>query len=63
MVGCFLIMLIYILALAVSWSVTCGFVYLITMCFSLAFSWPVATGVWLILFLASLAFHSDSKKH
>lgn len=40
------------LVLAVSWIGTCGFVYLITLCFNLQFKWGVATGVWLILCLA-----------
>jgi hypothetical protein len=39
------------LVLAVSWIGTCGFVYLITLCFDLQFKWGVATGIWLILCL------------
>lgn len=61
MTGCLLIILIYILALAVSWAITCGFVYLIMTCFSLVFSWPVATGVWLIIFFLTILLHTSSK--
>ena len=35
----------------ISWLIVCGFVYLIALCFGLAFSWPIATGIWLIMFL------------
>lgn len=43
--------IIYLLALGVSWLLTCGIVKLITLCFGLTFSWPIATGIWLILWL------------
>lgn len=49
--------------LALSWAVTCGIVYLITLCFGLPFSWPVATGIWLILILLRNFFGSDTKRN
>lgn len=43
--------IVYLLALGVSWLLTCGIVKLITLCFGLTFSWSIATGIWLILWL------------
>ena len=42
--------------LAFSWIITCGIVYLVFCCFSLVFSWPVATGIWLILLILGSVF-------
>ena len=42
---------------ALSWAFCVGIMKLITMCFSWPFSLPVATGIWLILFLLKLLFH------
>ena len=36
---------------AISWIITCGIFYLITLCFGLEFSWLTATGVWLVMVL------------
>jgi hypothetical protein len=47
-VGIFITLLIVVLY-ALSWLITCGLVKLITLCFGWAFSWPIATGIWLIL--------------
>lgn len=41
---------------AISWLITCGLFYLITLCFSLEFSWLTATGVWLIMVLLRSIF-------
>ena len=50
-------MLIAILACALTyalwWIITCSLIKLITPCFGLAFSWPIATGIWLIIVLLS----------
>lgn len=51
--GCFLAMLVYFAVLAVSWAVTCVFVKLISICFSITFSLAAATGIWLVLVLVS----------
>lgn len=51
-----LIALFKIFVLGVSWIATCGLVKLITLCFGWAFSWPVATGVWLIWLALSTIF-------
>lgn len=37
--------------LGISWILTCGIIYLITLCFGLAFNWGIATGIWLILLI------------
>ncbi|WP_407450028.1 hypothetical protein [Fibrobacter sp.] len=56
----FLIMLvpiaILILVYALSWAVTCGLYYLITLCFGLTFNWLIATGVWLVLVILKNIF-------
>ena len=41
---------------AISWLITCGIFYLITLCFGLEFSWLAATGVWLIMVLLRSIF-------
>ena len=41
---------------SISWLITCGLFYLITLCFSLEFSWLTATGVWLIMVLLRSIF-------
>ena len=50
MFGCLLVFLGY----ASSWLITCGLVKLVTLCFGWAFSWPIATGIWLILVVINL---------
>ena len=49
---------------AFSWIVTCGIIYLITLCFGWTFSWAIATGVWLIMLIAKSVFsnHTTVKK-
>ena len=49
---------------AFSWIVTCGLVKLITLCFGWTFSWPIATGIWLVMILLRMVFvqSSSSKK-
>lgn len=45
---------------AISWIITCGFVYLIMCCFGLVFTWSIATGIWLSLILLSIFLKSNS---
>lgn len=54
--GCILALLAVALTFSISWIVTCGIVYLIMMCFALEFSWTIATGVWLVMFLLGSIF-------
>lgn len=42
--------------IGLSWIATCGIIKLITMCFGLKFSWSIATGIWLVLFLLKEIF-------
>ena len=56
------IVIIVILGLAISWGATCGIIKLITMCFGWQFKWHVATGIWLIMRLASTVFKSSGGK-
>ena len=45
LLGLFVVAFFY----GLSWIATCGLIKLVTMCFGWTFSWPIATGVWLIL--------------
>lgn len=45
-----------VMLLGTSWLITCGIIKLITWCFGLTFSWPIATGIWLILWLLGSIF-------
>ena len=46
-----LIILLFILLNGLSFLITAGILKLIFACFGLAFSWKIALGTWLILFL------------
>ena len=48
---------------AFSWAVTCGIIKLITVCFGLKFSWKIATGIWLVMFLVKGVFSVTVKKN
>lgn len=61
MSGCIAFIILFLFALGLSWILTCGILYAIAWCFSLVFSWQIATGIWLVLFLLSLFF--GSKNH
>ena len=56
-IGCLFAVLIYLAACAVSWIVTCGVIKLITLCFGWTYTWGMATGVWLIMFLIKEVFN------
>lgn len=49
------------IALALSWGVTVGIIKLITVCFGWAFSFPIASGIWLILILAKWVLGSKKE--
>lgn len=53
--GC-MIGITVILTCALSWIITVGIVKLITLCFGWTFSWGIATGIWLIMFLLKSIF-------
>lgn len=48
-----------IVSIVISWAVIVGIIKLITMCLSIGFSLPVATGIWLILCLLRWVFHNS----
>lgn len=50
------IVLIYGIGLALSWLITCGLIWLITLCFDLTFKWSIATGIWLVVGLVAWMF-------
>ena len=57
-----LVAIVIFLALgAISWIITCGIFYLITLCFGLEFSWLTATGVWLVMILLKSIFNTTNK--
>ena len=45
-----------VLICAISWILTCGLYYLVTLCFGWTFSWAIATGVWLLWMVAKSLF-------
>lgn len=51
-----LTILLTIIEFVISWLATCGIIKLITLCFGWTFSWVIATGIWLILFLLKNCF-------
>lgn len=61
-IGCLAAILIYILACAGSWIITCGVFKLITLCFDWEYTWGMATGLWLIIYLFRLVFSSGDIK-
>lgn len=54
--------LIIVFGYALSWVFTIGIIKLITMCFSVGFSLPVATGIWLILRLLKPVFYKSERR-
>lgn len=54
--GCLIGALILLALYAVSYIITIGLIYLICMCFSLTFSWLIATGIWLVLVILAGVF-------
>ena len=52
---------IFLVLGAISWIITCGIFYLITLCFSLECSWLTATGVWLVMILLKSIFNTTNK--
>lgn len=51
--------ILLIVTLGISYFCTAGIFWLICKCFSWAFSWKIATGVWLILFLLGTTIKSN----
>lgn len=60
--GCILAALFIIFTYALSWIVTCGLIKLITLCFGWAFSWAIATGIWIVLVILKSIFCDGSSK-
>lgn len=60
MKGCLIWLLAMAFVIGLSWSCTCGLIFLITLCFGWEFSWAVASGVWLILLMVSSFFRSNN---
>lgn len=58
--GCLGVFAALVIVLGISWVITCGIIYLITLCFALTFDWLVATGIWLVMILLSACFKSNN---
>lgn len=56
------VILALLLVLGISWVLTCGWLYLIALCFSWVWSWKIATGIWLILLLLGAFFKPTNSK-
>lgn len=61
-IGCLTAVVIYIVACALSWIVTCGVFKLITLCFGWEYTWGIATGIWLVMYLVKHVFSSGDVK-
>lgn len=55
-------LLALITVLAMSWGLTSAILYLAALCFTVAFSLKIATGIWLLLFLLSAFFRPAIRK-
>lgn len=55
-IGCLAAIIILLIALAISWAITIGIIYLICLCFHWQFTLLIATGVWLVMCLLSGTF-------
>jgi hypothetical protein len=55
-----LTILILIAGYALSWIITCGVIKLVTLCFGWTFTWPIATGIWLVMCLAKTVFSNKT---
>ena len=56
------VILLVAVCYGISWIATCGIIKLITICFGWNFSWPVATGIWLIIMILKGIFNVTVKK-
>lgn len=55
--GCLISIILFLALCVISYLITCGLVYLICLCFSLTFTWKIATGVWLLMWLLKGVFN------
>lgn len=46
------VILAWIICMFLSWIITCGLILVVCKCFSLAYSWKIATGIWVLFLLA-----------
>ena len=61
-IGGLAVVLVYLVLCAISWGVTCGVIKLVTLCFGWTFTWKVATGIWLIMYLVRSVFNRTTGK-
>lgn len=61
-IGGLAVVLLYLVLCAISWGITCGVIKLVTLCFGWVFTWKMATGIWLIMYLVRSVFNRVSRK-
>lgn len=54
-------LVLLLIFLIISWGITVGLTYLITLCFDLNFNILIGTGVWLVLILLNIGLRIRSK--
>lgn len=60
--GCFGAILIAVIAYVVSWAATCGLIAIVFACFGWEFSWPIATGIWIVICILRSIFSPHHKQ-
>lgn len=58
--SCLIVLILTALVLGLEWGVTCGILYLITLCFGWEFKLITATGIWLIIVILRSIFKNNS---
>lgn len=61
--GCLLVILVLLVKGAISWLLVCGAWKVITILFSLTFTWAIATGIWFVLFCLLLLINGLIKSN
>lgn len=56
--GCLIALGVFLLVVGLAWLLFCGAYALICFCFGLVFSWPIATGIFIILAIIYLLFRA-----
>lgn len=59
--GCLIIALLFLVLAGLEFLATAGIIYLITLCFGLAFSWKITFGIWLIILLLTSIFRGGNE--
>ena len=55
-------LLMFVGLMSISWILTCGLIWIISLCFKFTFSWAIATGIWLVMCLFNFGVKVTFKK-